>query len=60
MEKQIRAIEVNYRLDWLDRVEISKIKADIEIDKMVCELEGYNFTEYLDSLQAVVSSYYNA
>ena len=39
---------------------IKKIKADIEIDKMVCELEGYNFTEYLDSLQAVVSSYYNA
>ena len=38
---------------------IKKIKADIEIDKMVCELEGYNFTEYLDSLQAVVSSYYN-
>ena len=39
---------------------IKKIKADIEIDKMVCELEGYNFTEYLDSLQAVASSYYNA
>ena len=39
---------------------IKKIKADIEIDKMVCELEGYNFTEYLDNLQAVVSSYYNA
>lgn len=39
---------------------IRKIKADIEIDKMVCELEGYNFTEYLDSLQEVVYSYYNA
>ena len=39
---------------------IRKIKADIEIDKMVCELEGYKFIEYLDSLQAVVSSYYNA
>ena len=39
---------------------IRKIKADIEIDKMVCELEGYNFTEYLDSLQTVISSYYNA
>lgn len=37
---------------------IRKIKADIEIDKMVCELEGYNFKEYLDSLQEVVSSYY--
>ena len=30
MEKQIREFEVNYRLDWLDRVKISKIKADIE------------------------------
>lgn len=39
---------------------IRKIKADIEIDKMVCELEGYDFTEYLDSLQALVLSYYNA
>ena len=30
MEKQIREFEVNYRLNWLDGVEISKIKADIE------------------------------
>ena len=30
MEKQIRKFEVNYRLNWLDGVEISKIKADIE------------------------------
>ena len=30
MEKQIREFGVNYRLKWLDRVEISKIKADIE------------------------------
>ena len=39
---------------------IKKLKADIEIDKIVCEMEGYNFTEYLDSLQDVVLSYYNA
>lgn len=37
---------------------IKKIKADIEFDKMVCELEGYDFNEYLDSLQNVVSSFY--
>ena len=37
---------------------IKKIKADIEFDKMVCELEGYDFTEYLDSLQNVISSFY--
>lgn len=35
-------------------------KADIEMDKMICEMEGYNFTEYLDSLQAVVLSYYGS
>ena len=39
---------------------IKKLKADIEMDRIVCEMEGYNFTEYLDSLQAVVLSYYNA
>lgn len=39
---------------------IKKLKADIEIDKIVCEMEGYNFNKYLDSLQMVVSSYYNA
>ena len=37
---------------------IKKIKADIEFDKMVCELEGYDFNEYLYSLQNVVSSFY--
>lgn len=37
---------------------IKKIKADIEFDKMVCELEGYDFNEYLDSLQNIISSFY--
>jgi type I restriction system adenine methylase HsdM len=37
---------------------IKKIKADIEFDKMVCELEGYDFNEYLDSLRNVISSFY--
>lgn len=37
---------------------IKKIKADIEFDKMVCELEGYDFNEYLDSLQNLISSFY--
>ena len=39
---------------------IKKIKADIEIDKMICELEGYNFKEYLDEIQTLVRSYYHA
>jgi type I restriction system adenine methylase HsdM len=42
------------------KVMIKKIKADIEIDKMICELEGYNFREYLDEIQALVMSYYHA
>jgi type I restriction enzyme M protein len=37
---------------------IKKLKADIEFDKMVCELEGYDFNEYLDSLRNVISSFY--
>ena len=32
----------------------------LELKNEGYELEGYNFTEYLDSLQAVLSSYYNA
>ena len=39
---------------------IKKIKADIEFDKMVCELEGYAFNEYLDSLQNLISSFYKS
>lgn len=39
---------------------IKKIKADIEIDKMICELEGYNFKEYLYEIQTLVRSYYHA
>ena len=39
---------------------IKKIKADIEIDKMICELEGYNFKEYLKEIQTLVQSYYQA
>ena len=39
---------------------IKKIKADIEIDKMICELEGYNFKEYLEEIQTLVQSYYHA
>jgi len=42
------------------KVMIKKIKADIDIDKMICELEGYNFREYLDEIQALVRSYYHA
>ena len=39
---------------------IKKIKADIEIDKIICELEGYNFKEYLEEIQTLVQSYYHA
>ena len=45
-------LKVNAR----DRM-IKKLKTDIEFEKMVCEIEGYDFEEYIDSLQAVLSSY---
>jgi type I restriction system adenine methylase HsdM len=36
---------------------IRKIKADIEMDKMICEIEGYNFTEYLLSIKELIETY---
>lgn len=36
---------------------IRKIKADIEMDKMICEMEGYNFTEYLLSIIELIETY---
>lgn len=38
---------------------IKKLKADMEIDKMVCAMEGYDFNEYLDILQKIITSYRN-
>lgn len=37
---------------------VRKLKKDIEMDKMICELEGYDFNSYLDDLKNVVNSYY--
>lgn len=37
---------------------VRKLKKDIEMDKMICELEGWDFTSYLDDLKNVVNSYY--
>lgn len=37
---------------------LRKIKADIEIDKMVCEIEGYNFNEYLIDIETLIKTYY--
>lgn len=36
---------------------INKLMKDIEMDKIVCELEGYDFESYIDELQAVLDSY---
>jgi len=35
-----------------------KLRKDIEMDKMICELEGWNFNPYLDDLKNVVNSFY--
>ena len=37
---------------------LRRIKADIELDKMICEIEGYNFTEYLITIENLIKSYY--
>ena len=37
---------------------LSKLKADIEIDKMICELEGWDFDNYIKELKKLIESYY--
>ena len=36
---------------------LKRIKADIEMDKMICEMEGYNFNEYLISIKNLIETY---
>lgn len=36
---------------------IERIKKDIEIDKMVCELEGWCFNDYIDDLDKLISMF---
>ena len=36
---------------------LKRIKADIELDKMICEMEGYCFNDYLNSIKYLVESY---
>ena len=35
-----------------------RLRKDIEMDKMICELEGWDFNPYLDDLKNVLNSYY--
>lgn len=35
-----------------------RLRKDIEADKMICELEGWDFNTYLDDLKNVINSYY--
>lgn len=36
---------------------IKKIQKDIEIDKMVCEMEGFDFNEYIKALKSLLAEY---
>ena len=45
-------LQINARNGMLKR-----IKADIEMDKMICEMEGYNFNEYLISIKNLIETY---
>lgn len=35
-----------------------RLRKDIEMDKIICEFEGWDFNQYLDDLKKVVNSYY--
>lgn len=60
VEKEVEKITIDpndlqkkARLDMCIR-----LRKDIEMDKMICELEGWDFNSYLDDLKNVVNSYY--
>lgn len=36
---------------------LAKLKADIEIDKIVCELEGYDFLKYLNEIDLLIDQF---
>lgn len=36
---------------------LAKLKADIEMDKMICELEGWDFDNYMKELKKLIESY---
>lgn len=47
------SLQKNARLDML-----RKLRKDIEVDKMICQFEGWTINDFLDDLKAVVNSYY--
>jgi type I restriction enzyme M protein len=34
---------------------LNKLRADIDMSKMVCEIDGFNFSSYLDDIQKVIN-----
>lgn len=42
------------------RQTLAKLKADIDMDKMICELEGWDFSTYLGELKILIESYHEA
>ena len=37
---------------------LKRLKAEIELDRMICEMEGYNFNEYLNDIETLIKTYY--
>ena len=37
---------------------LKQLEKDLEFDRMVCQIEGYDFNEYLDALKALINSKY--
>ena len=36
---------------------MNKLKNDLEMDRMVCEMEGYDFDSYINEIQALVGRF---
>ena len=56
-EKEIIRLNPKKLQDNARKSMIMKVKADLEIDKMVCEIEGYDFNDYLSDLEDLICSY---
>ena len=60
MQKEVEKVIIDPN-DLQQKARLSmckRLRKDIEMDKMICELEGWDFNPYLDDLKNVVNSYY--
>ena len=58
-EKQVQKVKEDpWHLEMESRKEfVSNLKKDLNLSKMVCVLEGYDFDQYLTMVEEVINSY---